>query len=231
MKKKVSFIRIHSITLLSVIVLTLLTVGCANNVTPANPPIQDNGTKNAKTDKTIIQSDRLMAKMEKNQLVNESHLIVAGTVLSQEVTKDFTGFPVTDTQIQVEHVYKGKAASTVEVRVAGGETEDMIYEVSEDAGPTFEIGERVVVFLSDNKGKIPDPDSFGYFVVGQGQGKFRIEQGTAIEEGSEKNIENSAGTRTFDFGNLQQEIEQLEQYNRTHNVPRLMLPQGEESGI
>lgn len=36
---------------------------------------------------------------------------------------------------------------------------------------------------------------------------------------------------TFEIGNLQQEIEQLEQYNRTHDVPRLMLPEGEESGI
>lgn len=212
-------------TILSVIVLTFLATGCANNAAPATPPSEENATKDAKTDKILVRSEVLMAKMEKNQLVNESDLIVSGTVLSQEVAKDFIGFPVTDTQIQVEHVYKGKAASTVEVRVAGGETEDMIHEVSEDAGLTFEIGERVVVFLSDNKGKIPDPDSFGYFFVGQGQGKFRV------EDNPEGTIANRAGTYTFDFGNLQQEIEQLEQYNRTHDVPRLMLPEGEESGI
>lgn len=152
-------------------------------------------------------------------------MIIFGTVLSQEVQKDFKGHPATDTFIQVQTVYKGKPTETVEVRVNGGETDDMIYVVNEEDSLTFDIGEEVVVFLINNKGSRPDKDDFGYYVVGLAQGKFSVDtQSNGI-------IENSSGTYSLNFNNLQSEIDNLEEYNKIHDVPRVVLPEGQESGI
>ncbi|OPG97222.1 hypothetical protein B2I21_15180 [Chryseobacterium mucoviscidosis] len=60
--------------------------------------------------KVIIHSDAEVVQYDKNQLVNEADVIVSGTVVSQEVKKDFEGFPVTDTTIRVQIVYKGNQA-------------------------------------------------------------------------------------------------------------------------
>lgn len=174
--------------------------------------------------KTVVQSEGSRVQMDKNEMVNEADVIVLGSAVSQSVQKDFTGFPVTDTVIQVETVYKGTAADTLEVRAAGGETEDMIDVVSENAAVSFTIGESVVLFLSQNGGSRPNEDAF-YYVVGQAQGIFDAE---ASPEGI---IEDSTGTHTFDFDTLQHEINELEIYNDKHQVPRLMLPEGQESDI
>ncbi|MCM3781959.1 hypothetical protein M3231_03140 [Neobacillus mesonae] len=101
----------------------------------------------------------------------------------------------------------------------------MIYVVNEEDSLTFDIGEEVVVFLINNKGSRPDKDDFGYYVVGLAQGKFSVDtQSNGI-------IENSSGTYSLNFNNLQSEIDNLEEYNKIHDVPRVVLPEGQESGI
>ncbi|MFB5269607.1 matrixin family metalloprotease [Paenibacillus enshidis] len=177
------------------------------------------------TYKVVIHSDAEVVQYEKNQLVNEADVIVSGTVISQEVQKDFEGFPVTDTTIRVHTVYKGEPGETVEIRVNGGETDDMVYTLDEAAAPTLNIGEEVIVFLSANKGLRPDKDDFGYYLVGQAQGKFNI---SAQPQGL---VENSTDTHSFDFNNIQNEIDQIEKYNKENNIPRKFLPEGEESNI
>lgn len=175
--------------------------------------------------KTIVEAESLMVQFDKNELVNEADVIVSGTVLSQEVEKDFEGFPVTDTIIQVQTVYKGEPAETVEIRVDGGETDDMIYRLNEEAAPKFNIGEEVVVFLTSNKGSRPDKEDFGYYVVGQAQGKFNIGiQARGI-------VENNVNTQIFDINNIQSEIDQIEEYNEKNNIPKIFLPEGEGSDI
>ncbi|MFB4326360.1 hypothetical protein RB298_28945, partial [Priestia sp. BR_2] len=97
------------------------------------------------------------------QLVNEADVVISGTVISQEVQSDFEGFPVTDTIVKVNNVYKGDPGQTVEIRVNGGETAEMIYILDEEAAPAFHVGEEVLVFLTGNKGLRPDKNDFGYF--------------------------------------------------------------------
>lgn len=198
---------------------------CSSTVDESGSLYGESKIDSDSSNKTVVHSQYLLAYFEKNQLVNESDVIISGIVISQEVQKDFKGFPVTDTFIQVQTVYKGEPSETVEVRVNGGETEDMIYVVNEEDPLTFSIGEEVVVFLSHNKGARPDKDDFGFYVVGHTQGKF------TVDDHSKGIIENSSGTYSFNFKNLQDEIDQLEEYNKTHDIPRVVLPEGQESGI
>ncbi|MDO3410926.1 hypothetical protein QWJ34_14235 [Saccharibacillus sp. CPCC 101409] len=145
-----------------------------------------------------------MQHFEKNRLVRDSDVIVYGTVLSQDVQKDFNGFPVTDTLIEVQKTYKGIPAETVKVRAAGGETDDMIYIVDEPAALTFAIGEKVVLFLGSDQGAMPETEDLLYYAVGQNQGKFKV----GVR--SDGMIENGPGTHSFDFNHFQNEIDELE---------------------
>jgi len=196
-----------------------------------NPSEQSNETNSARKvgqehqDRFIAHSEPELVQYDKNQLVNESDVIVSGIVLSQEVQKDFEGLPATDTWIQVQTAYKGTPAETVEIRADGGEMEDIVHIVDVPTPLQFSIGEKVMVFLSHNKGSRPDKEDFGYYVVGQAQGKFNI------DVLSESLIQNDTGTHRFDLQNFQQEIDQIEAYNQKHNMPRMTLPEGQESQI
>ncbi|MEK3685101.1 matrixin family metalloprotease [Paenibacillus sp. FSL R10-2736] len=186
----------------------------------------DESSDSTNKGKIIIHSEPEVIQYDKNQLVNEADVIVSGKVISQEVVKDFEGFPVTDTLIRVQTVFKGEPGETVEIRVNGGETDDILYTLDESAAPTFKVGEEAVVFLSSNKGLRPDKDDFGYYLVGQAQGKF-ILGGIQPKD----IIENNTDTQSFDFNNFQNEINNLEQYNNEYEIPRSYLPEGEESKI
>lgn len=186
----------------------------------------DESSDSTNKGKIIIHSEPEVIQYDKNQLVNEADVIVSGKVISQEVVKDFEGFPVTDTLIRVQTVFKGEPGETVEIRVNGGETDDILYTLEESAAPTFKVGEEAVVFLSSNKGSRPDKDDFGYYLVGQAQGKFIL--GGVQPKGM---IENNTDTQSFDFNNFQNEINNLEQYNNEYAIPRSYLPEGEESKI
>jgi hypothetical protein len=101
--------------------------------------------------KTIVESKVAIPAYNKNELVNEAVAIVEGEVISSEVKNDQFGFPATDYTIRVTKVFKGNPASEVVVRTAGGENDEMKY-IPDGAMVTFELGEKVVLFLSDGKG-------------------------------------------------------------------------------
>ncbi|KUP25459.1 hypothetical protein [Paenibacillus sp. DMB5] len=187
--------------------LFLFLSACTNSNTEAS---LSNGTMTnlPTTVKTVVYSEVQFIHLDKNQLVNEADAIVKGRVLSQEVQKNFEGFPVTDTTIQVQTVFKGEAGETVEVRVDGGETDDMILVLDEDYIPKFEIDEEVIVFLSADKGDRPDKNDFGYYVVGQSQGNFSLKNNLQNES-----IENDAKTLKFELNNFQEEINQAASIN------------------
>lgn len=185
----------------------------------------DGNSVSNEASKVVVHSDAEVIQYDKNQLVNEADVIISGTVISQEVQSDFEGFPVTDTIVKVNNVYKGDPGETVEIRVYGGETAEMIYILDEEAAPTFHVGEEVLVFLTGNKGLRPDKNDFGYYLVGQAQGKFNI---GAYPQSF---IENNTDTHSFDINNIQNEIDRIETYNEVHNIPRIFLPEGEESNI
>lgn len=212
-------------------VTTLMIVVFVTCTACGNPSKQSSGTNNTHTadqhrqDRFIAHSEPELIQYDKNQLVNESDVIVSGIVRSQEVQKDFEGLPATDTWIQVQTVYKGTPAGTVEIRADGGEMEDIVHIVDVPTPLQFSIGEKVIVFLSHNKGSRPDKEDFGCYVVGQAQGKFNID----VPSGSL--IQNDTGTHRFDIQNFQHEIDQIEAYNRKHDMPRMTLPEGQESQI
>lgn len=198
---------------------------CGNTLEQVDSIDKKDEASSEQRDRVLVHSQPSLVSYDKNQLVNESDAIVSGVVLSQEVQKDFEGFPATDTLIQVQTVYKGTQAETVEIRADGGETEDMIYIVDVPTPLTFTIGEEVIVFLSHNKGSRLDKEDFGYYVVGQAQGKFNIDPPL------EASIQNDTGTHRFDLQDFQHEIDQIEAYNEKHHIPRLTLPEGQESPI
>ncbi|MBY0011624.1 hypothetical protein [Paenibacillus typhae] len=187
--------------------LLLLLSACTNSNTEAS--LSNETTTNLPTTvKTVVYSEVQFIHLDKNQLVNEADAIVKGRVLSQEVQKNFEGFPVTDTTIQVQTVFKGEPGENVEVRVDGGETEDMILVLDEDYIPKFEIDEEVIVFLSADKGDRPDKNDFGYYVVGQSQGNFSLKDNLQNDS-----IENNAKTLKFDLNNFEEEINQAASIN------------------
>lgn len=210
-----------------VIVVTLFVslTACGKTLEQVDGTDKKDEASSEQHDQVIVRSEPILIQYDKNELVNESDAIVSGIVLSQEVQKDFEGFPATDTLIQVQTVYKGKPAETVEIRADGGEMEDIIHIVDVPTPLSFTIGEEVIVFLSHNKGSRTDKEDFGYYVVGQAQGKFNI------DPPSEASIQNDTGTHRFDFQNFQHEIDQIEAYNEKHHIPRLTLPEGQESQI
>ncbi|PWW33355.1 MULTISPECIES: matrixin family metalloprotease [Paenibacillus] len=187
----------------------------------------DESSKSDLSDKVVVHSEAEVIQFDKNQLVNEADVIVSGTVIFQEVKKDFEGFPVTDTTIRVQTVYKGEPGETVTIRVKGGETDNMIYTLNKEASPTFKIGEEAIVFLTGNKGSRPDKDDFGYYLVGQAQGKFD----SGIQSQSQGVAKNSTDTHSLDLNNIQNEINLIEKYNKLNNIPKLYLPEGQESNI
>lgn len=182
-------------------------------------------TTKESSEKEIAQASSWMTKMEKNQLVRDSDVIIHGTVLSQETENDFTQLPATDTFVQVVTVYKGDPGNVVEVRTAGGETDDKILIVDEKVTPMFTIGEEVVLFLSANKGPRLDKEDFDYGVMGLSDGKF------TVKPDPDGIIASQWGSHRFNFNDLQHEIDELERYNELHHVPSKFLPEGEESDI
>lgn len=206
---------------LSLIFITACSPNMNDKLTGANTNVEST----AKT-KTVVQCDCELVKFDKNQLVHEADVIVYGTVVAQEVQKDFRELPATDTILKVHSVYKGKSDDTVEIRVRGGEIDDMIYTIDEYMTPIFKIGEEAVVFLTSNKGSTPDTEDFGYYVVGQSQGKFNTE--AADPQGL---IYNQIGTHSFDFGNIQKEIDEIGKMNKANNSQKLFLPVEKESNI
>jgi hypothetical protein len=116
-------------------------------------------------------------------LSHSAELIVVGTVRASAPRLTLDGRRViTDTEIQVSEVLKGKAdGPTVVVMQAGGIVGDIGQRVEGTA--RFTVGEEVVVFL-DRRGA----DRFA--VTAMSQGKFKVERSTdgkavyAVPEGA-----------------------------------------------
>ena len=168
--------------------------------------------------KTTVRSEASLAAYDKNQLVNDASAIASGEVISSEAQDDFAGFPATDYVIQVDKVFRGAPGAEVEIRTQGGENAKMKY-VPDDGFVTFQIGEKVVLFLTDEKGDRPDKEDFGYFVLGQFQGKFKE------EDGKLKNRD-----YTFDAATFEQELDQIEKENKAKGLKKLKAEPG-DAGI
>lgn len=108
-------------------------------------------------------------------LARGADAVVIGTVTRSRARQAEGGRILTDTELKVTEVLKGKAPATVVVMQPGGVVGDVGQRV-EGVAP-FRPGEEVLVFL-DARG---NTDHF--MVTGMIQGKFRIERssdGTAV---------------------------------------------------
>lgn len=159
--------------------------------------------------KEIIKSDVTLATYDVNQLVNDSTLIISGKVVSSEVQNDFQGFPVTDYKIKVNNVFKGNVDNEVEVRTSGGENKNVKFIPDEEMA-SFKLGEEVTLFLTDEKGDRPDKNDFGYFVVGQSQGKLIEENGKLKNKKFE-----------FNSSNFEKELREIEESNIRYNLKKM----------
>lgn len=141
-------------------------------------------TKNDST-KITIQSDALLAKMTKEELLKESDMVVEGFV------QDIQSFKApseirpgkedifSNITLQVsEYLYNPKSfsASQIVVGVLGGIVENTTMKVND--GPVFEKGEQVIVFLKQKDERV-------FAVVGWAQGKYTIDHGV-VGSGYEK---------------------------------------------
>lgn len=158
--------------------------------------------------KTIVGSEVCLVSYDKNQLVNEATAIVSGKVISKESQTDFEGFPATDYIIKVSKIYRGNPGAEVEVRTAGGENENMIYEPDEDL-VKFKVGEIITLFLTDDKGTRPDKNDFGYYVLGGYQGKFKDVDGVLKSNKFE-----------FDVANFAKELKNIEKENKEKGLKK-----------
>ncbi|MBS3908847.1 MAG: hypothetical protein KGZ93_04390 [Actinobacteria bacterium] len=158
--------------------------------------------------KTVVSADASFAYHDKNELVNLATVIVSGEVVSSEVQDDLRGFPATDYIVKVDKVFRGNPGAEVEVRTEGGENAKMIYDPGEGY-VTFQIGEQVVLFLTDDKGDRTDKDDFGYYVLGV-QGKFKEENGKLTNR-----------DYTFDAATFAQELDQIEKENKANGLKKL----------
>lgn len=168
------------------------------------------GSINAEKEKIVSTSEALLVSYDKHQLVNDATAIVKGTIVSKEVKEDFEGFPATDFTLKIETVFKGAPDQEVIIRTRGGETATKIYTPELEHIATFRVGEQALVFLTDGKGDRPDRDQFGYFVVGQFQGKFTEKGGKWVNE-----------KYNFDVKQFEQEIKEIDAANKQKGLKKL----------
>lgn len=124
---------------------------------------------------TTIKSNALLTKVTKEELLSDSDIVVVGEVVDVQSFKAASEIRsgkediFSDVTLQInEYIYNPKnfSESRVVVRIIGGSVDGASMIVSD--GPTFDRGERVVVFLKQN-------DNQQIFkVVGWTQGKYAI---------------------------------------------------------
>jgi hypothetical protein len=162
-------------------------------------------TKNQSA-KTTVQSDALLVKVTKEELLKESDAVVIGLVQDIQSFKAQSEIRpgkediFSNVTLQVnEYLYNPKnfAASQMVVRVLGGVVENTIMTVSD--GPVFEKGEQVIVFLKQKDERI-------FVVVGWAQGKYTIDNGV-IGKGNEKIFVRDIFGRDFTVDDFRKEMD------------------------
>lgn len=104
--------------------------------------------------------------MNLGELVAESDAVVTGTVLKVESFRNETGqIVISQAMLQVDETVVGEAPTVVVLRTVGGTVDG--YTVVAHGFPEFEVGERVLVFLSH----LEDGSSE---VVGYRLGEYKI---------------------------------------------------------
>jgi len=113
--------------------------------------------------------------MSRGELVAKADSVIQGAVVELQSRWDEAhGIVVTEALIEVEDRVVGYADDYVKVRTWGGQVDGKVIEAH--GYPTFELGERVVLFLIGDQ-----PDGVPR-VLGYQQGQYRIRR---VSDGSE----------------------------------------------
>lgn len=131
-------------------------VGCGPEAEAPNPPSQSGAG--------------IVEKLTVEELTDRADSILIGRVTDIACYHEGEGNIYTQVTLSVEQTIKGEVKETVNVRVPGGELNGQTLWV-EDA-PSFQMGERVVVFLEEREGT--------FTVVGGFQGKFTIDDNNMV---------------------------------------------------
>jgi len=158
----------------------------------------------------VVQSEYtgLVAKVDKSELIQLAYVILRGVVTAHHPEYDSDSMPVTDTDIEVLEVFKGKPEDVVAVRTKG---RDPYREARFDGRLSGYLpGDEVILFLTDQKGERPDKDEFDYFVVGMGQGAFLLEK----HKGKKQIVSKANEEYGFTYKSFKKQLKQLEKENR-----------------
>jgi hypothetical protein len=105
-------------------------------------------------------------KVTLENLANGADFILVGTVTDIASQKQDNQNIYTEVTLSVEQTLKGKPGEKVVVKVPGGEAGGIAMMVTDN--PSFQLGERAVVFLNKEQGV--------FTVFGGFQGKFTIDE-------------------------------------------------------
>ncbi|RJE90997.1 hypothetical protein D3P07_02680 [Paenibacillus sp. 1011MAR3C5] len=155
----------------------------------------------------------LIIKIDKHELERTANVILRGEVLSQ--TPDHDGFvnPITDTVVGVLDVYRGKPKEEIVVRTPGL-SQYTRAKLREEGLGAYEVGDEVILFLTDQKGERPDKDEFDYFVIGMGQGAFLLE----TYKGKKQMVSQANEEYGFTFKSFKKQLKQLAKENKQNPV-------------
>ena len=112
----------------------------------------------------------IVEKLTVEQLAARADSILVGKVTNIACYQEDKGNIYTLVTLSMEQTIKGETKEAVNVRIPGGELNRQAMWV-EDA-PSFQLGERVVIFLEEREGI--------FNVVGGFQGKFSIDKNNMV---------------------------------------------------
>ncbi|MDQ0194906.1 hypothetical protein [Paenibacillus wynnii] len=156
--------------------------------------------------------------LSKRDLINNASVVIRGTVdkilPSSWSNPDFAkGLEVrntiqTDVLIKVNEVYKNKPYdnSVVTVRIEAGKVGNTT--LTSEGYPTFQPGEEVVLFLSEDDGDLANPNENYYVLTGMLQGKFSLNEKTSTDKTFVNKSDNDLlnGKDSFKLSTIGEEI-------------------------
>jgi hypothetical protein len=149
---------------ITIIVVLLVSVGLLMLPVACTSP---GGTLNLPPSKSV---SGLVEKLTLDDLAARADLVLLGKAVDVTGHEEASGNVYTLVTFSVEQFFKGETANQVVVSVPGGKLDGQI-QVVEDA-PSFQLGERVVVFLEKGDGI--------FRVLGGFQGKFTIDKNNMV---------------------------------------------------
>lgn len=168
--------------------------------------------------KAIVEISGDIAIKEKRELVNDSTLIIYGTV--NDILPSFWSNPdfkkgtdvrniiQTDILVDIKKVYYNKPYDnkTVTVRINKGSIGDVTY--TSEGYPDFEVGEEVILFLSEDDSDLSNTSEEYYVLTGMIQGKFSPKN----KNNTNKKFTNSIADierEEFDLNTIEDEIKTI----------------------